>query len=71
MQNLWSLICTRDFSQSSMLFRIYCKRTKSEIPESAERRAGVAIGSSIIRKIAEVAKPVNLAENSVYDPRTN
>jgi hypothetical protein len=50
---------------------IYCKRTKSEIPESGERRAGVAIGSLIIGKIAEFAKPVDLAENTVYDPRAN
>jgi hypothetical protein len=70
MQNLWSLTCTPDFSQSSIIFRIYCKRTKSEIPESAEG-GGVDIGSLIIRKIAEFAKPVNLAENTVYDPRAN
>jgi hypothetical protein len=62
MQNLWLLTCTRDFSQSSIIFRIYCKRTKSEIPEFAERGAGVDIGSLIIRKIAEFAKPVDLAE---------
>jgi len=38
---------------------IYCKRTKSEIPESAERQAGVAIGSLIMRKITEFANPVD------------
>jgi hypothetical protein len=35
------------------------------------RRGGVDFGSLIIRKIAEFAKPVDLAENTVYDPRAN
>jgi hypothetical protein len=33
--------------------------------------AGVAISSLIIRKITEFAKPVDLAENSVYGPHAN
>ena len=58
------------FLRAASFSGIYCKRTKSEIPESAERRAGVAIGSMIIWKITEFAKPVDLAANSVYRATT-